>query len=423
MRRIEADIAVVGGGAAGMLASAMAAEQGLRVVLMERNEGYTGKKLRITGKGRCNLTNNCSVREVLDQILTNSRFMISAVSRFGPADVMAYFESMGVALKTERGGRVFPVSDRAEEVVQAMRRKLRQTGVQVVYDRARAIRTAEDAVAAVCGEHTEISCAAVILCTGGVSYPATGSTGDGYEMSAALGHRIVPPRPSLVPLCCSDGCCAQMQGLSLRNVRLTAMDRKGRTVFTDFGEMLFTHFGVSGPLVLSASAHMRSFEGGQYTLSIDLKPALDQEKLDARLLRDFKQYGNRNFANYLPELVNRSMVPVVLERVGIPGDMKLNSVTRAQRAELLRLLKDFRLYVTGPRPVDEAIVTAGGVDVRQVSPSTMQSKLVHGLYFAGEILDVDAYTGGFNLQIAWSTAKAAADAAAAQIQQTEGNTL
>jgi predicted Rossmann fold flavoprotein len=415
MKKTEADIAVIGGGAAGMFAAARAADQGRRVVLMERNDGYTGKKLRITGKGRCNLTNDCTVETVLEHIRTNARFMISAINRFPPAAVMRYFESLGVALKTERGGRVFPQSDQALDVVHALRQAMQHAGVHVLYDRAQKIMENGTSVTAVCGERSEIDCRAVIVCTGGLSYPATGSTGDGYKLAADLGHSIVPPQPSLVPLCCRDACCAQMQGLSLRNVRLCVTNEKGTLLFSDFGEMLFTHFGVSGPLILSASAHMRKFDAEQYTLSIDLKPALDPEKLDARLLRDFKQFSNKDFSNYLPALVNHSMVPVILQRVQIPGDVKLHSVTRAQRAELLHLLKAFQLHVSGPRPIEEAIVTAGGVDVRQVSPSTMESKLVQGLYFAGEVLDVDAYTGGFNLQIAWSTAKAAADAAVAKI--------
>lgn len=403
MRKTEADLVVIGGGAAGMFAAAQAGDQGRRVVLLERNTGYTGKKLRITGKGRCNLTNNCTPQDVLDQILTNRRFMTGAINRFPPAAVMAYFESLGVALKTERGGRVFPESDQALDVVYALRRALQRAGVRVIYDRARAILTDGTSVAAVRGETVDIACAAAIVCTGGVSYPATGSTGDGYELAATLGHSIVPPKPSLVPLCCSDACCAQMQGLSLRNVRLTVRNENGAQVFSDFGEMLFTHFGISGPVVLSASSYIGKYQGKELKFMIDLKPALNKDQLDHRVLKDFNKALNKDFVNSLDNLLPKKLIPVIVELSGIPEHKKVNEITKKERETLVSLLKRLELTITGVRGFKEAIITQGGVNVKEIDPGTMESKKVKGLYFAGEVLDLDAVTGGFNLQIAWST--------------------
>jgi predicted Rossmann fold flavoprotein len=401
------DVIVVGGGAAGMLASGTAAQRGLKVLLLEKNDRL-GMKLRITGKGRCNVTNACAVREALDSIPTGGKFLQSALSGFAPSDTVAFFEGLGVKLKTERGNRVFPVSDKAEEIVAALRKYVESSGAEVRRGTARSVLTEDGRVTGVRTADGNIACHAVILCAGGASYPLTGSTGDGYDMAAALGHRIVTPKPSLAPLEASREICARMQGLSLKNVRLTVLDEKNKTVYEDFGEMLFTHFGVSGPLVLSASAHMRDFAAHKYTLSIDLKPALDEKKLDARLLRDFEKFKNRDFCNALDELASKTMIPVLVALSGIPPETKVHSVTRDQRRKLLTLFKDFRLEVTGPRPLAEAIITSGGIDTREIHPATMESKLVKNLHFAGEIIDADAYTGGFNLQIAWSTAYAAA---------------
>ena len=404
-------IVVIGGGAAGMMAALSAAEQGAQVTLLEPNERL-GKKLNITGKGRCNVTNNTDIEGLLANIPRNGKFLYSAFNRFNSAGAMAFFEKLGVPLKTERGNRVFPVSDSAFDISAALERRLKALKVQVLRDRASALKIEDGAVCGVVGERGRYSAEAVVLATGGVSYPATGSTGDGYRMAAALGHEIVPPCGSLVPLVSGDDACRRMQGLALKNVELTALNGKNKVQFRDFGELLFTHFGVSGPLVLSASAHLRHWDREQYRLSIDLKPALDREKLEARILRDLGENPNRDFEKILAGLVPHSMVPVILERLEIPAGLKANSVTKAQRRALEELLKGFTVSVTGPRPVAEAIVTSGGVKVNQVQPSTMESKLTPGLYFAGEILDVDAYTGGFNLQIAWSTGHLAGTSAA-----------
>lgn len=402
------DVIVIGGGASGMLASGLAAERGFRVLLLEKNERL-GMKLRITGKGRCNVTNDCSVREVLENIPTGGRFLNSAVNGFSPRDVMGFFEKLGVPLKTERGNRVFPVSDNASDIVSALRRYGETNGVTVKKGTAKAIRLKDGNVCAVMASDEKIDCRTAVLCTGGVSYPLTGSTGDGYKIASDLGHKIIQPKASLVPLDAAPEICSRMQGLSLKNVQLTVRDVTAKKpVYEDFGEMLFTHFGVSGPLVLSASAHMRDFQNKKYEISIDLKPALDEKKLDARLLRDFEKYANRDFSNALTDLASKIMIPVLVDLSGIPPETKVNSITREQRSKLLNLFKNFRLDVHGPRPIDEAIITSGGVDVREINPTTMESKLIKGLYFAGEIIDADAYTGGFNLQIAWSTAFAAA---------------
>lgn len=408
---MNSDIIVIGGGAAGMMAALTAADRGARVLLLERNQ-KVGRKLYITGKGRCNLTNNSTVQEVLENVPRNSRFLTGAMTRFPPADTMKFFESLGVPLKTERGNRVFPRSDRSADVIDALFLALRRAGVEIAEERAVRILTRGGHVAAVQTEHGKYNCKAVILATGGLSYPATGSTGDGYAMAEVLGHTIVEPRPSLVPLAAKGEDCGRMQGLSLRNVVVKVKNEKGKTVYRDQGELLFTHFGLSGPLILSASAHMREMGREHYTIWIDLKPALDEATLDVRLLRDLAENPNRAFRNVLEGLVPRLMVPVLVDRSGIPAGEKANSVTREQRRRLLELLKGFSVEIAGPRPIEEAIVTSGGVKVSEVDPKTMASKRIEGLYLAGEILDVDAYTGGFNLQIAWATGHAAGEAAA-----------
>ena len=404
-------IFVVGGGAAGMMAAITAAENGAQVTLLERNDRL-GKKLYITGKGRCNVTNDCAPEDFFPNVPRNPRFLYSAIYAFPPREVMAWFEAHGCALKTERGNRVFPQSDKSASVIDALRAELRRLGVRVLQERALDIVTQDGAV---CGIETDggfHKTERVILATGGCSYPQTGSTGDGYRMLEKLGHTIVPPVGSLVPLVEKGYDCKQMQGLALKNVALRLVNQKGKTVFEEFGELLFTHFGLSGPVVLSASAHMN--EKDAYTVLLDLKPALDEQKLDLRLLRDFEKFQNRDFENALVELLPKSMIPVIVRRSGIPAEEKVHSITREQRRALLELMKRFPVEIACKAPVEEAIVTSGGVKVSEIEPGTMQSKRVRGLYAAGELLDVDAYTGGFNLQIAWATGRAAGLAAACE---------
>ena len=403
------DVVVIGGGAAGCLASAVAAQRGMHVVLLEKND-ILGLKLRITGKGRCNLTNNCPVGEVLDNIPTGARFLHSSLNSFTPEDAIRFFESIGVPLKTERGNRVFPKSDRASDVADALIRKMNETGVIIKRGRARALAVEKGRITGVLTGESVIKTNSVIVATGGKSYPGTGSTGDGYDMVCGHGHTITPLRGSLVPLEAQPEICERMQGLTLKNVCIRAYDGGRKPVFEDFGELLFTHFGISGPLALSASAHMRDFIDKKYSISIDLKPALDEKKLDLRILRDFEKYSNRDFSNALRDLLSRLMIPVVVERSGIPPDTKVHSISRGQRLKLLSLIKGFPLDIDRPRPVEEAIITSGGVDLKEINPKTMESKIVKGLYFAGEIIDADAYTGGYNLQIAWSTGYAAGNA-------------
>ena len=404
-------IFVVGGGAAGMMAAITAAENGAQVTLLERNDRL-GKKLYITGKGRCNVTNDCAPEDFFQNVPRNPRFLYSAIYAFPPREVMAWFEAHGCALKTERGNRVFPQSDKSASVIDALRAELRRLGVRVLQERALDIVTQDGAVCVIETDGGFHKTERVILATGGCSYPQTGSTGDGYRMLEKLGHTIVPPVGSLVPLVEKGYDCKQMQGLALKNVTLRLVNQKGKTVFEEFGELLFTHFGLSGPVVLSASAHMN--EKDAYTVLLDLKPALDEQKLDLRLLRDFEKFQNRDFENALVELLPRSMIPVIVRRSGIPAEEKVHSITREQRRALLELMKRFPVEIACKAPVEEAIVTSGGVKVSEIEPGTMQSKRVRGLYVAGELLDVDAYTGGFNLQIAWATGRAAGLAAACE---------
>ena len=405
------DVIVIGGGAAGMLASGVAAEHGARVLLLERNE-ITGKKLRITGKGRCNLTNNTTVGGVIENVPTGGQFLHGVLNGFPPADTMSFFEALGVPLVTERGERVFPRSGKASDVADALFRYAGRTGVTVMRGRAADLLSRGGAIYGVRAGNDTINCKSAVLATGGASYPATGSTGDGYKMAGGLGHRITPIRGSLAPLNAEPHICGRMQGLTLKNVRLSVYGGGRKPVYEDLGELLFTHFGISGPLTLSASAHMRDFGSTGYSVSIDLKPGLSEAKLDARILRDFSKYSNKNFANALGDLLSKSIIPVIIEKSGIPPDAKVHSIGRGQRMELVKLLKAFRVDIDSPRPVDEAIITSGGVDLLEIDPKTMGSKLVKGLYFAGEVIDADAYTGGFNLQIAWSTAYAAGRCAA-----------
>ena len=401
---------VVGGGAAGMMAAISASQQGQKVLLVEKNPRL-GKKLLITGKGRCNVTNACTAEEVLQNTPRNGRFLFSAMTAFPPEKVMAFFEENGCPLKVERGNRVFPVSDRSASILECLQNLLEAGKVDRIQASVRHILTRDGCVSGVFTDRGALSSRWVILATGGVSYPATGSTGDGYDMAEKLGHTVVPPVGSLVPLETEGTDCREMQGLSLRNVAVKLLDGKGKTIYKDFGELLFTHFGVSGPTVLSASAHMKEQTG---TLSIDLKPALESRKLEDRILRDLEVYRNRSMENALTDLLPRSMIPVVLRRLDIDPALQANSLKKQQRKALVELLKNFTLSISGKRPVAEAIITSGGVKVSEVDPKTMESKRVSGLYFAGEILDCDAYTGGFNLQIAWATAQCAALAAASR---------
>ena len=399
---------VIGGGPAGMFAAITAAKRGQRVLLLEKNDRL-GKKLLITGKGRCNVTNHCDEREVLQNIPRNSRFLFSAMAAFPPEKAMAFFEENGCPLKTERGNRVFPVSDKSQSILDCLTKQMRRSGVTVRTGRVKEIRLENGAVCGVRTDKERFDANAVILATGGVSYPTTGSTGDGYRMAEEVGHTVTALEGSLVPLCVEGPDCPDMQGLSLRNVAVKLLDGKGKTLYKDFGELLFTHFGLSGPTALSASAHLKG-EGCQ--LVIDLKPALEEGKLNDRILRDLQMYQNRTMENALTDLLPRSMIPVVLRRLEIDPNLQANSLKKQQRRALVELLKAFTVTISGKRPVAEAIITSGGVKVSEIDPKTMESKLVPGLYFAGEIIDCDAYTGGFNLQIAWSTAYAAALAVA-----------
>ena len=397
------NIIVIGGGAAGLMAAGTAAEQGANVTLFETNE-KVGRKLFITGKGRCNVCNDCDAQEVLRNVPVNPRFLYSALGAFSPADVKAFFEEKGVALKTERGNRVFPVSDRASDIIDALFLWVRRTGVSIIHASVSDLIMQDGRVTGVRAGKKTCLADRVIVATGGASYPQTGSTGDGYRFAREAGHSVVPANPSLVPLVESGETCRSLMGLSLRNVQLTVFENE-KKIYTDFGEMLFTHFGLSGPLVLSASAHMRHFGSKSYRVEIDLKPALDEKTLDKRLLSDFDKHKNSDFVNALGELLPRKIIPAVIEKSGIDPREKVNTITKKQRASLLRVLKCFPVEISGKRPIAEAIVTTGGVSVREVSPKTMESKKCSGLYFAGEVLDVDAYTGGFNLQIAWSTGR------------------
>ncbi|MBQ6267374.1 MAG: NAD(P)/FAD-dependent oxidoreductase [Clostridia bacterium] len=416
---MEAELLVVGGGAAGLMTAGFAGAAGIRTLVLERNE-RPARKVMITGKGRCNVTNNtASLQALIAQVPRNGRFLYGAFSRFMPADTMAFFESRGVPLKTERGNRVYPVSDRAVDIVDAL------TGfaaehARIVQGRAQELLFEDGRV---CGVRTadgaQIRAQAVVIATGGLSYPGTGSTGDGYRLAQQAGHTVTPLRPSLVPLEIHEGFCSSLMGLSLRNVALRVIDRQAgeKETYSDFGEMLFTHFGISGPIVLSASAHLEPPLENRYRIEIDLKPALSPAQLDARLLRDFSENTNKNYINALNGLLPKKLVPVIVRLSGIAPGTKVNQITREQRQALAALLKCLTVHVTAFRPVEEAVITAGGVDVREVDPKTMASRLTEGLYFAGEVLDVDAYTGGYNLQIAFSTGRLAGLSAAERIRQ------
>jgi predicted Rossmann fold flavoprotein len=406
-------IAVVGAGAAGMTAAGFAARRGFAVSLIERNE-RPGRKLMITGKGRCNVTNDCEIDEFMSNVPEGGRFLYSSLSAFGPWETMAFFEGLGVPLKVERGKRVFPVSDRASDIVDALAGFVKEAGCVRITGRAAGLVTQNGRVTGVRLEDGKIVAAdAVIICTGGLSYPLTGSTGDGYALAKGAGHTVEPLRPSLVPLETVESWPASLQGLTLKNVTLRVGDKKrgGAAVYEELGEMLFTHFGVTGPLVLSASAHMRQMEPGRYRCGIDLKPGLNEAQLDARLQRDFLKFSNHDFINALGDLLPSKLIPVMVSLTGIDPHLKANQLTKEMRRGLTALFKNISFDIRGFRPIEEAVVTSGGVKTGEVNPKTMESKLIKNLHFAGEILDVDAYTGGFNLQIAFSTGYAAGNGA------------
>ncbi len=416
----KTDIIVVGGGAAGLMAAGKIRELGGEVILFEKMN-RTAKKLGITGKGRCNVTNNCDLQTLIANVNSNPRFLYGAFSNFDSADTVTFFESCGVPLKTERGNRVFPVSDKASDIVNALRRyagtvRCGQRVVSLITDNSRGKTR-------ISGVKLENGCEfysdAVILATGGMSYHLTGSDGDGYKLAESVGHSIVTPKPSLVPLEVKERWCAQLQGLSLRNVAVRIADCKNESeiVYDDFGELLFTHFGLSGPVILSASAHInKDISSERYKVIIDLKPSLDEKTLDNRLISDFEKYSNKNYSNALGDLLPKKLIPIIIKLSGISPDCKVHDITREQRRTVLGLLKSFTLTIKSKRPIEEAIVTSGGVNTKEISPKTMESKLAEGLYFAGELIDVDAYTGGFNLQIAFSTAVRAAESAFLQIR-------
>lgn len=397
-------VIVVGAGAAGLIAAGKAAERGRKVLLLEKN-GNVGKKLLISGKGRCNITNDTDIEGLIQNTPGNGNFLYSSFYTFSNADLLELLHSEGLETKCERGGRIFPVSDRARDVVEVLKKYAEKRGAETRLNSA--VEKIEAEGGTVTGVKLKnggfIKGTSVILATGGVSYPGTGSTGDGYEMAERLGHRIVPVKPSLVPLLAAEKWVADLQGLSLKNVSISITDKKGREIYNDFGEMLFTHFGVSGPLILSASRHILPYGYKDVKLTIDLKPALDEEKMDARLQRDFGKFSRKQFKNSLNELLPQKLIPVIITLSRIPEEKPANQITKDERRTLIRLLKSLTLEITGSRPVSEAIVTAGGVCTDEINPSTMESKLIKGLYFAGEIIDVDAYTGGFNLTIAFST--------------------
>lgn len=414
--KVSEKIAVIGGGAAGMMAAIAALESGAEVLLFEPNK-MLGKKLRITGKGRCNVTNDCTPREFMQNVTRNEKFMYSSVNRFSPSDVMAFFEGCGVPLKTERGRRVFPQSDRAADVAFALEKKLKADGCKFIHERVADIKTDGGKVCAVVTKENEYKVGAAVLATGGVSYPGTGSTGDGHRMAGGLGLDVTELSPSLVPIVTKEK-TGELMGLTLKNVTLSVY-RGEKCVYSELGEMLFTHFGVSGPLVLSASAHMQKGSVRDYRMEIDLKPALSETELDRRVLSDFEKYAAKDFVNALGDLLPKKLIPAVIKKSGIPERIKVSSVTKEMRAALVSVLKAYSLSPVTFRPIDEAIVTCGGVSVKEVDPKTMMSKKIGGLFICGELLDLDAYTGGYNLQIAWATGKAAGEGATEYIKSEE----
>lgn len=407
-------IIVVGAGAAGMIAAGRAAEEAQKVILIERND-FFGKKLRITGKGRCNITNSADIEDMINNMYpTNAKFLYSALYTFTNDDIVRLLEDFGVKTKTERGGRIFPVSDKAEDVVRALRKYALKSNVKPITARVKDIVIDDNAVKGVKTASGVIYADKVIVCTGGASYPQTGSTGDGYDFARTAGHTVIPPKASLVPVVTEEKWVRDIMGLSLKNISVSAFDKNNKKVYTDFGEMLFTHFGISGPVVLSMSAHLKNIGAEKYTLEIDLKPALDEEQLDARILRDFEKYSKKHIINALDDLLPKALIPVIVSISGIEPHKAVCALTKSERTKLVHTLKHLPLTMVSLRPVEEAIVTSGGVKVSEINPSTMESKIISGLYFAGEVIDVDGYTGGFNLQAAFSTGYLAGMSAAGE---------
>ena len=406
----EKRVIVIGGGAAGLMAAGFAAQNGAKVTVFEKMH-RVGRKIMITGKGRCNLANECDVETFMQNVPVNNKFLYSAIYNFTPYDIIDFFNNLGLQTKTERGNRVYPISEKAVDVVDTMRNFALDNGAKIVNKEVKSLLV-ENGVLKGIKADTDYYADSVIVATGGASYPLTGSTGDGYKFAKSVGHTVIPIKPSLVPLESDDKFCKDMQGLSLRNVALTVKNEDGREIYKDFGEMLFTHFGISGPIVLSASCHMQNFDSHSYTAYIDLKPALSEEQLDLRIQKDFKENINKAVSNSFSKLLPKKMIPVVLKLWGVPFEKKCNSITKEERKNLVNLLKNFSVSISKPRPVSEAIITSGGVKVTEINPKTMESKLMPNLYFAGEVIDVDAYTGGFNLIIAWATGRLSGESAA-----------
>lgn len=403
-------VIIIGAGASGLMAAGYASMYGADVLVFEKMS-RVGRKLMITGKGRCNLANACDINTFMQNVPVNNKFLYSAINNFPPYDIIEFFEDNGLKTKIERGNRVFPVSDKALDVVDTMKNFAESYGASIIYKEVEDVLLENGKIKAVKAGGKVYNCDSVIIATGGKSYPRTGTTGDGYKFARKLGHTIVKPKPSLIPLESPDNDCKLLQGLSLKNVSLKIKTASGKTVYDDFGEMLFTHFGISGPMVLSASCNMRDYSLG-YSAHIDFKPALSNEQLDLRIQRDLKENINKQAANSLNKLLPKKLIPVILKRWGIDAEKKCNSVTKEERKKLLDILKDFKVEISGPRPISEAIITSGGVKISEINPKTMESKLVKNLYFSGEVIDVDAYTGGFNLIIAWATGRLAGEACA-----------
>lgn len=398
-------VVVIGGGPAGMMAASTAADNGANVILLEKQHRL-GRKLLITGKGRCNITNDCDVEELIENVPTNGKFLYSAFYTFTNYDAVNMFNSLGLATKTERGKRVFPESDKALDVVKALEKQIKDKKVKIILDaKVNKIIAKENKIEKVIYNNNEvITCESVILATGGMSYPLTGSTGDGYKFAKSLGHTIISPKPSLIGIEVQENFVKDLEKLSLRNVAITVINSKNKKIYDDFGELEFTKYGLDGPIIKSASCRMKDTSKENYKINLDLKPALDEEKLDKRIIKDFTKYTNKNFENSLDDLLPKKLIPIIIELSEIPRHLKVNQISKKQRLNLVHLLKNLTFTVKRYRPIEEAIVTSGGIKVSEINSSTMESKIINNLFFAGEIIDVDAYTGGFNLQIAYSTA-------------------
>lgn len=396
-------VIVIGGGPAGLIAAGISALKGNQVILIEKNN-KVGKKLAITGKGRCNITNIEDMDTFFNSVMCNKKFLYSSFYGFNNYDVINFFEDNGVKTKVERGGRIFPVSDDAKQVVNALEKYATKNGVKIITDtKVTNIVTTDNKVEAVKTDKGIYECDAIVVATGGMSYPGTGSTGDGYKFAKKLGHNIVKCTPALIPFNIKEDWVKQLQGLSLRNVKITVRDMDNKNLCEDFGEMLFTHFGVSGPIILSASSRLKNKLDRELKLSIDLKPAIDSDTLDKRLIRDFEKYNKKDFKNALDDLLPQKLIPIIIHLTGIDANKKIYNITKIERKNIVELLKNLECTITGTRSMKEAIVTAGGIDVKEINPKTMESKIIDGLYFAGEVIDLDALTGGYNLQIAFST--------------------